>query len=267
METYSEDDIRNSLGELGLTKGATLLISGDLARLGSPIGFDGRDHLLTCFYRAFTDLVGPDGTLIVPTDNTDILSDGSLFCYEETPSRAGVFSEFVRCLPDSVRSVHPLVSYTAIGAEARYVCENVSKHGYGSETPTDRMLDLDTTAVSVGLEIEKTCSIVHHVETLMGVPYRYTKEFTMSVIVGGEPLDSEFYLNVRNLDCEIVKDGNRKLMESFAREGFTYQETRLGGGTIQSYRLSELCTAGLRLLKDNIYGFLEFPPEARPFRT
>ena len=43
------------------------------------------------------------------------------------------------------------------------------------------MLKINTKYVSIGLPPRLTCSYIHHAEMMMGVPYRYTKEFKSKI--------------------------------------------------------------------------------------
>ena len=88
-----------------------------------------------------------------------------------------VTAEFVRKQKNSIRSMHPFNSHSSVGAHSKYICLDNSKNSFGAETPKDRMLKINTKYLSVGLPPRLTCSYIHHVELLMGVPYRYTKEF------------------------------------------------------------------------------------------
>ena len=43
--------------------------------------------------------------------------------------------------------------------------------------PWSKFLDLDVLQVNIGIHPSKAVTLIHHIETIFGVPYRYTKEF------------------------------------------------------------------------------------------
>ena len=266
METYTLNEFAEGLRQLGVIQGEVLIVWGDFFHIGKCRGVQSKRQVLEGFLAAFQEVVGPEGTLVVPTWNTDIAETGEPFIWEETPSKAGVFSEYVRQHPESIRSLHPLISYTAIGQQASYICDLVAKNAYGLETPFDRLLKLNTRAISIGLRANQTCSIVHQAEMMMGVPYRYQKEFTNPVFCNGQQVHSEYYLYVRDLDADIVKDGNEKLFQMFEEKGFELRSVQIGGGNIESYMFTELFEACVVLLQNDIYGLLKHPPEVRTYR-
>lgn len=267
MDTYTLHDVSVGLSHLGINKGDTLLVNEDLTYFGKCEDARSKQQVLETFFNTFFDLIGSDGTLVVPTWNTHITESKEPFIYEETPSAAGVFSEYVRQHPGSIRSLHPLMSYTAVGKNASFICDHVAKSAYGLETPFDRLLKLDSRAISMGLRARQTCSIVHHVEMMMGAPYRYHKEFTIPVFRRGQKIESEFYFFVRNLEADIQKDGNEKLFELFQKKGFNLKVSRIGNGIVESYVFRELYETCVELLKNDIYGLLKHPPEIRTYRT
>ncbi len=107
--------------------------------------------------------------------NTDIP-----FNLKETPSHEmGSLAEYLRLLPDAHRSLHPFWSISGSGPNAKLL-QTVSKHAYGIGSPWSILLDLNARQINFGLHPSKAISLIHHIETLVGVPYRYNKEFFAS---------------------------------------------------------------------------------------
>ena len=59
--------------------------------------------------------------------------------------------------------------------------------------------------------------VIHHIEQLMGVPYRYTKEFNHPVLRNGIIQYEPFYLFVRYLDSEVEIDLDIKFSHTLFR--------------------------------------------------
>ena len=118
--------------QLGIKQGDTLLVHASLSSLGYVVG--GAETL----YLALRDVIGEQGTIVVPSQTVEI-SDPSTWQYPPVPDEwhdvirtsmpayskdlsyskgMGVFSQFIGILPESIRSNHPMYSFTAIGEKA-----------------------------------------------------------------------------------------------------------------------------------------------------
>jgi aminoglycoside 3-N-acetyltransferase len=179
----------------------------------------------------------------------------------------GALTEFVRRQPGAVRSLHPFRSFAAVGRRADYLCTEVSRHAYGPETPKDRLLELDARYVSLGQVPRLTCSVVHHAEMVMGVPYRYTKEFLHPVVTPRGVERQPFYLYVWYRDMDMKRDRNRKLFAHFQERGGLVAEAELGRGKVYGYSLREFYQSCLDLMRRDIYCWLAEPPRRRPYQA
>lgn len=263
---YKHSDIKEAYKKVGVEKGRVVLIKSDLRYLGN---YDRPDKMavLHAHFNSLSDLIDlAEGTLVVPTSSTFLCNTDTPFDPDKTPSERGVLSEYIRKQEGAIRSFHPFMSYTAIGKHASYICHDVSRHAFGPETPKDRMLSLDALNISVGLPPQATCSIVHHVEMAMGVPYRYTKEFLHPVVRNNCIQKELFYLYVWYRDIGIKRNRNKNIFKHFFDSGYKVQETELGRGKIYSYSSGQFYKSTVDFLKHNIYGWLDEPPFKRPYR-
>ena len=107
----------------------------------------------------------------------------------------GPLAEYLRLLPDAHRSLHPFWSISGSGPNAKLL-QTVSKHAYGIGSPWSILLDLNARQINFGLHPSKAVTLIHHIETLVGVPYRYNKEFLHLINDGEESIKRNFYLSV-----------------------------------------------------------------------
>ena len=134
-EPHTTATLAAELRTLGLAPGDVVIMHSGMRRLGFVVS--GSQAVV----QALLDVLGPDGTLVVPTHtpgNTDpatwqhppvpphwwpvIRQEAPGFDPARTPSRwMGVLAETVRTWPGAVRSDHPQVSFAAVGAHAAEV--------------------------------------------------------------------------------------------------------------------------------------------------
>lgn len=134
---YTAASLGADLRALGLGAGDTVLVHSSARSLGFVAGG------VQAVVQALLDVLGPDGTLVVPAhtpDNCDpaswtnppvppawwpaIREQSPGFDRARTPSRwIGVIAETVRTWPGAVRSDHPQVSFAALGRRAAEVTD------------------------------------------------------------------------------------------------------------------------------------------------
>lgn len=157
----TKQDIKNGLIELGLRAGDTVVVHSSLRSFGEVEG--GADAVVD----ALLEVLGTDGTLVVPTFNFE----PGVFDRATTPSIVGKITEAVRARPDAIRSNNPTHSVAAIGRLAEDITE-----GHDRVDPFARGSALHK-AARVGANIlqlgvtQTTNSTIHVAEELAKVPY------------------------------------------------------------------------------------------------
>lgn len=264
-QPYTYAEILEAYKAIGVSKGRTVVVHSDLTHL-SAYTEPGKDALLDAHYNALLELLGADGTLCVHTGDQSLCNTDRVFNLDTSPSyQMGMFSEHVRLKSESVRSFHPFINYSAVGKDAGAITENVSRHVWGAETPKARLIDSDAICVSVGIHPRLTCSTIHHVEMVMGVPYRYTKEFLQPVERAGRVTVEPFYSFVCYMACEIDRNKNQKVFGTF-QEGYEVREVALSRGSVFGYSVRDFYKSATASLRDNIFEWLNQLPETKPYR-
>lgn len=166
------------LRELGVRPGETLLVHSSLSSLGWVCAG------AVTVVRGLLDALGPDGTLVVPTQSGD-LSDPALWsnppvpeewwepiragmpAYDPlvTPSRGvGVIPETVRTWPGALRSAHPQTSFAALGPRAEEVVgDHAPDCRLGERSPLARLEALGARVLLLGTGYA-TCTSFHLAE-------------------------------------------------------------------------------------------------------
>ncbi|MGH3630310.1 MAG: aminoglycoside N(3)-acetyltransferase, partial [Sciscionella sp.] len=184
--TAVRDRIAADLVDLGLTQGEAVLVHSSLR----SIDHGGRGAGVVV--EALKDVIGPEGTLVVPTQTADnsttsphfraatrALSDEQVARYRAAmpgfdpattaSSGMGALAEYVRTLPDAVRSTHPQTSFAAVGAHAEALTTvHALECHLGEDSPQGSMYRLDASVLLLGVGYDK-CTAFHLAE------YRYRR--------------------------------------------------------------------------------------------
>jgi len=264
--SYGARDIAEACRAVGVARGRTIYLTSDLARL---MGFERpeKEAVLEAYIGVLRDLIGPEGTLLVSTASLNLCNTDIPFDLATTPAyQVGILSEYVRTRDGARRSFHPFVSYTALGQDADALTRDCALHPYGPETPEARAIEADALAVSVGLPPNETCSTIHHVEQMVGVPYRYAKEYDHPILRNGMVRREPFYMYVWYRGIGIRRDRARKIFAALAGE-LPIATANLGRGQVSGYSMRRFYPLAARLLSMDPYIWCQEPPSERPYRS
>lgn len=154
-------DIEAGLRSLGLEPGDTVVVHSSLSSFGEVEG--GADAVVD----ALIEVLGPEGTLVVPTFNFN----PGVFDPRETPSVVGKITEAVRTRPEAIRSLHPTHSVAAIGRLAELITEGHDQaHPFGRGSALFKVLQARGKILQLGTT-HTTNSMIHVAEEIAGVPY------------------------------------------------------------------------------------------------
>ena len=186
---HTVQSLGSDLRALGLTAGDTVLAHSSASSIGFVAG--GTQAVV----QALLDVLGPSGTLVVPThtpDNTDpadwsnppvppdwwpvIRTAAPGFDKSLTPSRwMGVIAEAVRTWPGATRSDHPQVSFAALGRHAVLVTgEHQLDDALGERSPLGAVYRLDGKVLLLGCGHDSNTSL-HLAEWRQKTPPRSVK--------------------------------------------------------------------------------------------
>ena len=202
---YNSNDLLTAYSKLGISSGKMIYVGSDMIRL-MQYSEPGREATLSAHLEALLELLGPEGTLFVPTASTNLCNTLIPFDPARTPSHdMGVFSEFVRIQKNSYRSFHPFWSVSGIGMRAEELLSDVSRHAYGYGSIWQKFIENDVLSVNIGRHPQYSVTAIHYIETAIGVPYRYTKEFIHPVMRYDVLSNEPFYMSVLYKNCDIMR--------------------------------------------------------------
>ena len=196
------DDITAALRDLGV--GARpLLVHSDL-RCCLTLRGRTRDEKLATMLAGLEGAIG-DGPLLVPT-YTYSYHRGEDFEPARSPSTVG-FGEWVRAQPGSRRTPDPIYSTAVRGRlpgdwEQRLFAVGDSDC-YGPDSVFAYLRAVDAQILFFGVAATAN-TFVHHLEQVLGVPYRYFKDFGGRVLIGDSAIATRARCFVRDLESDVV---------------------------------------------------------------
>ena len=174
---FGADDLRAALSALGLRPGQVVMVHSSFDRFA---GFTGKPSEVI---QTLQDVVGPEGTLLMPTlpftgTAIEYTSRGDVFDVARTPSRMGLLTELFRRSPGVLRSVHPTHAVAGWGAHAEEILadHHLARTPCGKGSPYGRLLEHDGRILLMGVDIE-SMTFYHHVEEVLE-PTMPTSPFT-----------------------------------------------------------------------------------------
>jgi aminoglycoside 3-N-acetyltransferase len=192
----TRDALAETFRRAGVRSGMAVMVHASLSGLGYlPNGPYDVIH-------ALLDLVGPQGTLLVPTHSGQLTDPADWrnppvpaewiepiraamepFDPASTPVRnRGLLPEFVLRMPGVHRSPHPLNSVAAIGAgAARFTATHPLDESEGVGSPCHTLYESNGHVLLLGVGLD-ACTALHTAEFLADSPYLV--ESRMNVLVG-----------------------------------------------------------------------------------
>ena len=161
---------------------------------GKPNPELGKTGLLQAVLDTLLELGVP--TLCVPTF-TFSFCNGVAYDVNQSRSKMGVLNEYIRRLPNAKRSMNPLMSSAAIGADLGVVTD-LGRRSIGAGCTFDKLhAAKNARFLFLGVGAAKCFTYTHYVEERLRVPYRYSRDFTGTITDGARQYEDTYKLYVR----------------------------------------------------------------------
>ncbi|MFA5878078.1 MAG: AAC(3) family N-acetyltransferase [Candidatus Staskawiczbacteria bacterium] len=247
-------DIVDVLKKAGIKRGDVLMIHADLGRFGKLGKITNKDEFADIFIEAFRQVVGEEGTLIVPTF-TYSFCNNEVYDPDNTPSKVGLFTEHLRKKEGAFRSIHPIFSVAAIGKRSKELTTNLSKSSFGKSSIYDKLRGIKNSKyVIFGVDYFASTQI-HYIEEKLKVPYRYVKKFKGKIRKRNKVYSDEYEYFVRRLDEETVPDFS-KIEKHLFSAGFL-KKVPLGNAFVGVVKISDICRESTVMFRKDPKSFLK----------
>jgi aminoglycoside 3-N-acetyltransferase len=189
----TSSDLLRCLESVGAADCRVLYVHSEMS-FGRPNAALGKAGLLQAVLDTLLELGVP--TLCVPTF-TFSFCNGVSYDVKESRSKMGVLNEYIRRLPQAKRSIDPLMSSAALGADLDVVA-GVGHHSIGEGCTFDKLhAAKNARFLFLGVGAAKCFTYTHYVEERLRVPYRYDREFTGAISDGERQYQDTYTLFVR----------------------------------------------------------------------
>jgi aminoglycoside 3-N-acetyltransferase len=163
--SISKENLISNLEAIGVRKGDVLLVHSSLSRIGFL------ENGATTFIEALLDVIGEDGTLLMPTSPNNVyqlnyIRNTPFFDVLNSPSKTGKITEVFRTWPGSIRSLHPTEPVSAFGKNAEYFVKDHFNQltPYNSNSPFYRVSEQKGKILYVGVTLSMAGTNLHTLE-------------------------------------------------------------------------------------------------------
>ena len=167
----TRQNIAEALTALGLAPGAVVFMHSSLSSLGEVEG--GADTVVD----AILDVLGPDGTLAVPTYCSINRRRKQTYDPDTTPSEVGQITNTLRSRPEAFRSPHIWQSMSAIGKRAEEMMSVHRPVAWAADGPFWRLYEWDAFIMLLGVPYFRS-TFWHLIEQWVHPAYGRWKEST-----------------------------------------------------------------------------------------
>lgn len=200
MKTHSKEQLKRDLGALGVSAGDTVLMHSSYRSLG------GIEDDAEGFFSAFMELLGPEGTLILPALSYEsVTRQQPEFHLAFTPSCVGYLPEFFRTqFPGVIRSMHPTHSCCLFGRRAVELAADHEQDEtpVGPHSPFAKLPKVGGKILMLGCGLDHNTSM-HGVEETAEPPYLFDRA------------------NTERVDYILYDDVGHKLFQHALRHSFS----------------------------------------------
>ncbi len=244
------DDIKKALLLAEIKSGDTLFIHSDVSTIGRPV-FQNRNVFLEKIVNVFKEVVGSNGTLIMPTF-TYSFCKGEKYDVNNTSSTVGILTEYFRKHAGVMRTKDPIFSTAIWGREAEKI-SRVGKSCFGEDSIFGYIHEVNAKIVQLGTP-QFALTQLHFIEQKLGVSYRFMKKFTGIIKDCDEEYVDEFFYFVRKLDERSAPNVNN--LHEYLRNQNLITIIPIGHHYVEVLKENEIFNVLCKILVDDPYSII-----------
>ena len=164
-----------------LNKGDLIYLSADVIRLALLAK---KQHLRfdpTVFIRSVTQIIGTEGTLLIPAFNFDLKNEAT-FDIKKTIPATGILARSALNLPEFRRSYNALHSFLVCGKHQNEICNLKNKSSFADDSPFNFLFRNEGKMLIIDLDLQSSLTFAHYTEEKLKVQYRKWKQIPINYI-------------------------------------------------------------------------------------
>jgi len=246
-----------------ITPGEILCMEVDTMRFGKLCPDVNRNQFLSNFFELFKELAGPEGVIIIPSFSYSWGDDSSdkVFDIINTPSKVGIFSEFMREQSNVERTLDPMFSYLIFGNNSANIAKVAGKNTFGPDGIYQYLYENNAKLISFGLN-KYDPTFIHYAEqyyhqNIHKLDYRYIKEFNGEIInFSGDTFQDKQHCFSRILERYGDWDFYDKNLISALKKEKLLQDIIIGGGIVRVSDAESVFNASLKGLSEDKHFYI-----------
>ncbi|MBX2078345.1 aminoglycoside N(3)-acetyltransferase [Campylobacter peloridis] len=242
---FYKQDLIKVLKNLGIKQGDILFVHSEIYNFGIPLVTS--KELLCIFLDCFFEVIGKEGTLIMPTF-TYSFCNGKDYDKLHSKTKVGVLNEFFRLQPGVKRTNDPIFSCAIKGAKEDLFLQDHDSC-FGENSVFDILTKNNGKIILFGNE-NLGITYIHYIEENFRVPYRYFKTFHGDII---DEHGIQKQKNIKYYVRDITKKSKawpRKYFE-ILRENDIIKEIQFANAKIASINARDFSKIAILHLKIN----------------
>ncbi len=172
MKMLKIEEIKMAFNSIGVTSRDIIVLQSSYKGCGEIE--KGPEGLI----ETLIDILGDQGTLLMPTYNFEMWTQRGCFDIKETPSEVGVISEVFRKREDVGRTIHPIHSLAVWGKYKEEFESMRYCNSFGKDSIFSRLKKYNALYITIGLGDKMPFLPCHYTENIMNVSYRKIKNFS-----------------------------------------------------------------------------------------
>ena len=219
---------------------------------------------LKILFNSIKNSLAPKNTIISPAATLNLCNSSIPFDIQNTPSnKMGPLAEYIR-KKSNIRSLHPYWSLCGIGHNKYKVLKDVSRNAFGAGSPWARMMNLDFYQINIGIKPSRAVTLIHHIETIFGVPYRYNKQFEHEIVYKNNKKKTDFfYMPSRFKTVDIIKKKNlnEHFFAELKKKNLLIEFKTDFGLSFWIFKMNDFYKVAISFFIKDIFNYLEKVPD------
>lgn len=244
-KVFYDEDLKACFRKLGVARGDTLCVHTELFGFGTPLLT--RNEYLSALIECFWQVIGEQGTLIMPTFSYSFCKNES---YDKnlTRSTMGILTEFFRKQKGVFRTNEPIFSFAVAGKKQKAFMKGYDSC-FGKGCVYDTLVKEKGKIMLFGT-IDLGYTFTHFVEEEVKVSYRYYKNFS-GILVDEKGIkhrkNIKYFVRALDKPSVLSVEKQRALLE----RTHNFQRTHFAGAPIALIEAKKYLDEFVRVFKDD----------------